>query len=65
MAAHCAGDHAPDRQFVAFENVACRELGIFGKQDNFPTALTQALADGLIVQQCHHHMPVGHPLRFR
>lgn len=58
MAAHCAGDHTPDRQLVPFKDVPCRVLGVFRKEHHLFTTPAEALADGLIVQQVYDHMPV-------
>jgi len=59
MAAHAVRDNPPDRQGVSFHNVPVRVFGVFRLEDHILAAQTQALADGVIVQQRHHNMAVN------
>lgn len=59
MAAHTESHHAPDRQLVAFEDVARRVARVLRAQRHLATDPVQALAQRLAVDRRDDDMPVA------
>lgn len=59
MAAHAAGDDAPNDQLVALEHVPRWVLWVLRQENHLLTAYTKAFAYGFVVQQRHDDVTVG------